>query len=117
MQSPVEPCDSNSIPLTADVLEEEFSEIQVIHHNMQGLRFELAQWFRDRDAVLCFSELWVKADTPPVDVPGFQLLMSPFHCGPGKCTTSYLSGSCIYISDSLITERNSLVKILRTHVS
>ena len=111
MQSTVEPCDSDSIPFTVDELEEEFSGIRVIHHNVQGLHSELAQWFeccRDRDVVLCFSELWVRPDTPPVDVPGFQLLMSPFHCHPGMCTTSYLSGSCIYISDSLSVGRNSL---------
>ena len=58
--------------------------------------------------VLCFSELWVKPNSPPVDVPGLRLFMSPVHRRPGaKCSTSYLPGSCIYISNTLSVERNS----------
>ena len=71
------------------MLEESFSGIRVIHHNVQGLHSkmdELSQWFsccRDNDVVLCFSELWAKPNGPPVDVPGFKLFMSPIRHRPG----------------------------------
>ena len=72
---------------------------------------ELAHWFsccRDNDMVLCFNELWVKPNSPPVDVPGFQLFMSLIYRHPDvKCFTSYLPGSHIYISNTLSVERNS----------
>ena len=57
--------------------------------------------------MLCF-EIWTKPGGPPLHVPGYQLLFSPFHTRPAVKHLSYLPGSCIFISDGLLVERNSV---------
>ena len=91
--------DKDLLPLTVEVLGEPFRGLRVLHHNVQGLHSkmdELSQWFSSfacKDAVLCFTETWVKPDNPPITIPGFRILLSPFIHRPGECrSTGYLPG-------------------------
>ena len=69
--------DADILLLTLEVLGEPFHGLWVPHHNVQGLHSkmdELSQWFSScacKDAVLCFTETWVKSDNPPITIPGF----------------------------------------------
>lgn len=91
-QSPIKSCDFDSIPLTVDVLEESFFGIRVIHHNVQGLHSkmnELPNGFLVVKTmmcmVLCFSKLWVKPDSPPVDVPAWFSVVYVTNSSPSWC--------------------------------
>jgi len=108
------PLSCNSVPLTDDVLETPFSGIRIIHHNIQGLHSKLdtlTTWFNTcnrKNVVFCLSEIWTKPDGPPLHIPGYQLLFTPFHTRPAVKHLSYLPGSCIMISNGLIVDRNSV---------
>ena len=104
-----------AIPSTVDVLEDTFSGIQIIHHNIQGLHSktdELSEWFQlcnGKDVIFCFSEVWINPDSPPFDVPGFQKMISPFHGRPNN-KQGFLPGSCMFVSNTLSVVRNALCK-------
>ena len=88
--------------------------MRIIHHNFQYLKSiidDLATWLNTcsgENVVFCFSEKWTKPDSLPLHVPGYQFLSSPFHTRPAAKHLSYLPGSCIFISNGLIVERNSI---------
>ena len=61
--------------------------------------------------LFCLTETWVKPDNPPVTIPGFQILLSPFIRHPGECPSAgYLPGSCICVPDGLSIEQTQLCK-------
>lgn len=76
---------SSELVLPVDILCDSFNGIRIVHHNIQGLHSkmdELVEWFHQcngRYVIFCFSETWIKPNSPPVEVPGFTWLLSPFH--------------------------------------
>ena len=101
------------LALPVDILCDSFNGIQIVNHNVQGhcsKMDELADWFRQcngRDVVFCFSEIWIKPNSPALEVPGFSMLFSPFH---SRSSGNLLPGSCIFLPDSLQTEYPDVCK-------
>ena len=68
---------------------------------------ELSEWFRlgrCKNIIFCFSEIWIKPNSPPPDVPGLQMFMSPFHIRSVEKPGSYLPGSCVFMPDTFQVE-------------
>ena len=87
-----------------------FNGIRIVHHNVQGLCYkmdELVEWFHQcngRDVIFCFSETWIKPNSPH---SGFSMLFSPFH---SHSSGNLLPGSCIFLLNSLQTEYPDVCK-------
>ena len=76
-------------------------------------------WFEiceDTATIFCFTETWLKSFSPILLVPGYTVFTSPILCRPGK-VTSCLPGSCIIVSNQVITERPSVCERLENPVS
>lgn len=65
------------------------------------------EWFHQcngRDVIFCFSETWIKPNSPH---SGFSMLFSPFH---SHSSGNLLPGSCIFLLNSLQTEYPDVCK-------
>ena len=82
------PAVSNDILLTVDALCGDFAGIRILHHNIQGLHSkldDLSRWFRlgaEKGTIFCFGEIWMNPHDPSVNIPGFQMFISPYHFRP-----------------------------------
>ena len=101
--------------LTVDILCEPFIGARIVHHNVQGLLSkmeELSKWFKLENVIFCFSETWIKPNSPPPDVPGFQMFMSPFQVRSVEKPGSYLPGSCVVVPDTFQVEHPDICDVI-----
>lgn len=104
--------DVAAIPIITDVLSGSFNEIRLVHHNVQGLlskTTDLRVWLEacvGSASVFCFTETWVRPETPCFSVPGFQVFHSPFVARDPSTDDRFLPGSCLFVADALSPEHS-----------